>query len=104
MAALSVDGITAKDALTLAGFIQGTTKEEAEASAKSFVDTFGLPGATKGSLEEKPKGDEDDDEDDGVNPLQSRPTTGAPRNPLDSPSGGGPEKPVRDLLDLIPRR
>lgn len=99
MAALSVDGIAAKDALTLANFIQGTTKEEAEASAKSFVETFGIPGAKP---VEKPKDDEDDDDGDEPNPLLQQPRSSV-NNPLDSNPGSGGEKPVGDLLDLIPR-
>jgi len=103
-AAMSVsDDITAKAAMTLAGFIQGTTKEEAEASAKTFVDTFGIPGAKPAV--EKPKDDEDDVDDHndfGDNPLHQQPR-GTVHNPLDPKPNGGGEKPVGDLIGLIPR-
>lgn len=96
-AAMSVsDDITAKAALTLASFIQGTTKEEAEASAKQFVDTFGIPGA-------KPAAGEGDGEPGGEgNPLQQQAQSRVV-NPLDPRSQSGPETPVDKLLGEIPR-
>lgn len=101
-AAMTVsDDITAKAAMALSQFIQGTTKEEAEASAKTFVETFGIPGAAKEAP--KPDDDDDDDEDDDDNPLHSRPRAGGANNPLDRTPPGGGEKPVGELLDLIPR-
>lgn len=95
MAALEVDGIAAKDALTLSQYIQGTTKDEAAASAKSFVETFGIPGVQKPA-----EGVEGGSEVVETNPLLQQART--VNNPL-TPIGQGGELPVDKALDLIPR-
>lgn len=101
MAALSVDGISAADALVLAQFIQGNTEDEAKVSATTFVEKFGIPGQSKetgqGGGGDGGGGDEDED-----NPLHSRPR-GRVNNPLDPRERPGGEKPVTELLSLIPR-
>lgn len=100
IAAMSVEGISAADALVLAEFIQGSTKEEAETSAKTFVEKFGVPGQTKQAGEGENDGEGGDEDED--NPLHSRPR-GQVNNPLDSRQQSGGEKSVDDLLSLIPR-
>lgn len=91
------DNITAKQAKTLASFIQGSTKEELEESAKTFIESFGIPGAKKTA------GDPEDDENgqDDSSLLRGRPRTA--RNPLDRDITSGGEKPVAELLGNVPR-